>query len=343
MDLEQALHEYQKYLSRNYRKKTTQRNYYKSVKKALHWFKEHKNITDSDTVTREDLEDWRAYCNEHYKQNGNVSRFNALNNFFVHFQGKKDYKISVPASIRANKHVMNKDELITYIRAAETPLEKMVVLLQIDGLLRPSEIARIKIGNLDLENHRLYLDDTKTGNNYIIISPRLTDSIQTYLGTRRQPRDIKDLDMLIIMKTGRYAGYAPKDAHSFVYGMTKRLAARAGFTRNIYPYLIKPSVITNDLNEHVNPKIVQRKARHKRIESTLRYDHTSDEMLVEHFHSQHEPVSVTTESNYEDMARVLLDKLLAGEIDNGTFKKSLDILAPTKNTPKKHTRDLAYG
>lgn len=343
MDLDQALHAYQNYLSRNYRKKTTRKNYYKSVKKALHWLTENKHITDSDMVTREDLEDWRAYCNEHYKQNGNVSRFNALNNFFVHFQGKKTHRIPVPASIQTNKHVMNKDELTTYIQAADIPLEKMIVLLQIDGLLRPSEIARIKISNIDLENHRLYLDDTKTGNNYIILSPRLTDSIKTYLVTRRQPRDSTDSDMLIIMKTGRYAGYAPKDAHSFVYLMTKRLAARAGFTRHIYPYLIKPSVITNDLNEHVNPKIVQRKARHRRIESTLRYDHTSDEMLVEHFQRQHEPVSVKTGSNYEGMARVLLDKLLAGEIDNSTFKKSLDILMPTKNTPKKHPEDLAYG
>ncbi|MGC9308789.1 MAG: hypothetical protein ACP5FL_08465 [Thermoplasmatota archaeon] len=45
-------------------------------------------------------------------------------------------------------------------------------------------------------------------------------------------------------------------------------------------------------SNHVNPKIIQRKARHKRIESTLRYDHTTDAMVMEHWDKMQPDVQV---------------------------------------------------
>jgi len=42
-------------------------------------------------------------------------------------------------------------------------------------------------------------------------------------------------------------------------------------------------VITDGFNKQMNPKILQRQARHKRIETTLRYDHTTDKMTKEYF------------------------------------------------------------
>lgn len=43
----------------------------------------------------------------------------------------------------------------------------------------------------------------------------------------------------------------------------------AGITKYVAPYIIKPSSITCDFNKHINPKIIQRKARHSKIETTL--------------------------------------------------------------------------
>ena len=34
---------------------------------------------------------------------------------------------------------------------------------------------------------------------------------------------------------------------------------------------------------HANTKIIQRKARHRKIETTLRYDHVSDDMVKDYF------------------------------------------------------------
>lgn len=60
---------------------------------------------------------------------------------------------------------------------------------------------------------------------------------------------------------------------------------QAGITKYVAPYIIKPSSITLDFNKQVNPKIIQRKARHHKIETTLRYDHVSDDTVREYFES----------------------------------------------------------
>jgi len=44
--------------------------------------------------------------------------------------------------------------------------------------------------------------------------------------------------------------------------------------------------LTCDFNKQVNPKIIQRKARHSKIETTLQYDHVSDDMVKEYFNKQ---------------------------------------------------------
>ena len=67
---------------------------------------------------------------------------------------------------------------------------------------------------------------------------------------------------------------------------TKQIAQKAGITKYVAPYIIKPSSITCDFNKHINPKIIQRKARHSKIETTLQYDHVTDEMVREYFEKQ---------------------------------------------------------
>ncbi len=102
---------------------------------------------------------------------------------------------------------------------------------------------------------------------------------------------------------------------------------RAGFGRSVYPYLIKPSAITDGFNQQVNPKILQRQARHKHIETTLRYDHASDQMTKEFFNRKQRPQPIN-EQKCENNTKVLLDKLLSDQIDLKTFKTGMDVLLP---------------
>ena len=76
----------------------------------------------------------------------------------------------------------------------------------------------------------------------------------------------------------------------------KEIAQKAGITKYVAPYIIKPSSITLDFNKQVNPKIIQRKARHRKIETTLRYDHVSDDMVREYFEKMNLPTKYTVDN-----------------------------------------------
>lgn len=111
---------------------------------------------------------------------------------------------------------------------------------------------------------------------------------------------------------------------------------KAGIKKKVNPYIIKPSVITNDFNNNINPKIIQRKARHKKIKSTLRYDHTTDEMVIKHFETQ--KINTDIQDN-KDIVKRLLNKYLSGDLDIQTFKRGLDLLSEKE---RKHYQEIGY-
>jgi site-specific recombinase XerD len=150
---EEVMKKYQKYLRGRYRKSHTRKNYYRFVNDFQEWLYDTKE-KDIEELTPEDTRDYRAYCQEKYSVNGNVGRLSALNNFTGKFLERKDLLIHAPDSEPSNKQVLSKEELDKYVTAAETPLEKMVVSLQVDGLLRPAEICELKIDNIDFENRK---------------------------------------------------------------------------------------------------------------------------------------------------------------------------------------------
>jgi site-specific recombinase XerD len=153
------------------------------------------------------------------------------------------------------------------------------------------------------------------------MSPRLTEAIKAYIPYRVPLPKYKDY--LIIVSTGRYVGKQIGEQCYYIVTITKKIAVEAGIKKHVTPYIVKPSAITNDFNKNINPRIIQRKARHKNIETTLQYDHTDDEMVKRHFYQQNP--SFGSLSN-EDKTRVMLDRFLKGEIDLVTYKQSMDLL-----------------
>lgn len=326
---EEILEEYQRHLRREYRKSRTAYNYYIFLKLFLQWI--NKSAQD---LTKEDLLKWKEYIIHTYQPNGNIRRVSSVNRF-LRWIGKEEFKLPVPKQEESNKIVLGEQELHDYLKAStDNPLLHLITLLQIDGLLRPSEFANLKLSNMDLDNQKMYLDDTKTGNNYIILSPRLIEALRTYLPCRNPLPEYTD--HLIIIPYGKYRGRPPTPFGGFINNQTKKLAIKAGITKYVSPYIIKPSVMTLDFDNRVNPKIIQRKARHKKIESTLRYDHTSDEMVRKHF----EELQVNVEKlDNVDTTRLLFSRFLSGEVDIETFKRGLDVLSVKE---RKHYQEVGY-
>jgi len=325
---EEILEKYWQYLRREYRKTHTQKNYYRFVRKFLKWIEETKGKTYTE-LTPADTKDYKAYCVKSFKVNGNVGRLNAVNNFVHEFLGKKKLRITAPKSEEIQKDVLDSEELERYKNGAQTPLEKLIVTYQIEAYLRPSDFYNLRISRHNKKTQIVYTDDSKTGNTRVILTPNMEKAYDEYLLHRTKPKREEDEDKLIIVDKGSNYGLAPSPDSDFIYRQTKKIAARAGFNRSVYPYLIKPSAITDAFNRQVNPKIIRKQARHKNIETTLRYDQTSDEMAKEYFNRTQKQLNMDNLTP-EDKAKVWLDKLLVGEIDLKTFKTGLDVLLPDK-------------
>jgi len=335
---EEILEKFHKHLRGKYHKQSSIDNNYKFAKQLLDWIKKEKGKTYKD-ITKDDITDYKIYCLETFKINGNVARLNSVNNFLVKYLERPELRVTVPRAVRVNKPVLSEKEIEKYKQAAKTPLEKLIVTYQIDGLLRPHEFAKLRISLHDKENQIVYLNETKTGDNYVIFTPNMIEAYEVYLRTRVRPKYIDDYDYLIIIEKGSHYGKPIKTKRSdFIWRQTKKIAVRAGFKRSIYPYLIKPSAITNGFNNKINPRILQRQARHSRIETTLLYDHTSDEMVKEYFNKTQRNQNIDN-LEPEDKAKVWFDKLLSGEIDLKTFKTGLDVLLPKR----KIDGDIGYA
>jgi len=286
---EEIINKYYRYLCGKYRSNQTRDNFLKFAKLFLKWLSAEKNKNYKDLKPC-DTQEYKAFCLDHYKINGNVGRLNGINNF-VDYLGKPELRVTVPKSVQVNKVVLSEKELARYIQGAETPLQKLIVIYQVDGLLRPGEFSNLRISLHDIENQMLYLNDTKTGDKSVILTPRMIKVYCNYLKHRLTPRYPEHNDYLIIIDQGSNYGLPIITTRSdFIWRQTKKIAVNAGFKRSIYPYLIKPSVITDGFNQQMNPKILQRQARHKNIQTTLLYDHSSDEMVKDYFNKKQEKI-----------------------------------------------------
>lgn len=61
------------------------------------------------------------------------------------------------------------------------------------------------------------------------------------------------------------------------------------------------------------------------VEITLRYDHTYDKMVEEHFKQITQSLNVDVRS-IKDKSKLMPDRFLSGEIDIETLKRSLELL-----------------
>ncbi|TFG10311.1 MAG: hypothetical protein EU535_08365 [Promethearchaeota archaeon] len=318
---EEILSKYSDYLRQEYRKKRTQITYYNGVSLFLDFIKK-----DVNEITIDDLRKWKTYLNNNKKQNSTRIWIYSVNKFFK-WLGKPDIKLSIPNCARSNKIILNNEEIDRFLQAAkDDPLHNLVALLIYDAIRRPGEIADIKRSNIDSESSKLYLDDSKTGDNYTLISPRLQEAIHEYLLVRPKPLPGYE-EYLIINPHSNGKGKKYKYSTS-IREITKKIAVKAGIKKKVTPYILKSTAITLRLNDKANPRTIQRLACHKNINTTLKYDQSTDQDALEYLRRQDNREIDFNILTPEDQAKKLLDMMLKGEIDKQTFKAGIELIKP---------------
>ena len=249
--------------------------------------------------------------------------------------------MTVPKQLRPFKKVFSEGEKEQFLNSAkQNPLHNLVALALYDGLLRPSEIINIKISNIDFESHCIYLDETKANIDIsVLMSPRFEQAIINYLKIRQKPNS-EFTDYLLIIKKGCYKG-SKYYARDIIRRITRKIALHSGINRTVTPYkTVRPSAITIRLNNMVNPRTVQRLARHRNIKTTLTYDHTTDKDVLKYLETQEQKTTDYAKLPPKAKAQILIDKLFNGEINNTTFNAGIELLQQKEK--KQENGDIAY-
>lgn len=336
MTNEDVLNKYLEYLRQEYQKKTTVMTYSEGVKQYLNYIDKPLQKTTQETVSK-----WKEYINQIHKQNTVKIWCFSINKFYK-WLGLPEIKVSVPRQLRTPRKVFSKSEKEQFLNSAkQNPLHNLVALALYDSLLRPSEIINIKISNIDSQNHCIYLDYETKANPDIsaLMSPRFERAIADYLKVRPVAKPEFD-DYLIIIKKGIYKGRRYLRIQ-VIRDITRKIALQAGITKRVTPYkTVKPSGITLRLNDMINPRTIQRLARHKDIKTTLGYDHTTDKDVLNYLENQDQQVTDYSKLSPKSKAQVLIDKLFNGEINNATFNAGIELLQ--HNEKKEEKGDPAY-
>jgi len=281
---EDILRKYKSYLRQEHGKENTIKAYYDGIKHYSEYIQKPLKKT-----ALKDLQRWKEHIVQ--KDNQNTVRIKLFGvNKFYRWIGKLKIKVSIPAQVRAQRKIFTVEEKNRFLETAkQDPLYNTIALGLYDEILRPNELINIRISDIDFEGHMMYLRDSKVGNTSVPMSPRFEQAVIDYLKIRVNPME-EYKDFLLIHGKGVFKGEKYQSTH-LIRRITMKIALLSGINKQVTPYkIVKPSAITLRLNDNVNPRTVQRIARHKNIKTTLIYDHSTDKDALEYLRNQEEIV-----------------------------------------------------
>lgn len=318
-------------------------------------------------LTKQDVENWEEDCYSKYKNNGNLSRFEAMN-FLLTYLGHEDWKLKLPTVEELKYDTMTEDERVRYIDILDknyenipykdvselTPremkyiMDRAVVLIQAMSESRPSEVCTIETQNVAFERHKITLRDSKTHeliirkgmDDALLMNPQIKKGIQDWLKIREQIHAKKEEDekYLFIYPYGRYKGEVI--GYNKLLRVCKETGINAGITTVITtPYCLKRTEITRDCDRADNLRIPQIRARHTDFKSTMRYNQKQTKDAIEYIHSdKYGDAGLPLDMQKKKLA----EKVVKGEITPEVYEKLRADLVINKIEHKKNEL-LGYG
>jgi integrase len=278
-NMEEQLQRYHDYLCGEHTKHNTITNKLGAIRTLL---QQTQGIINPETIQQ-----LKIWANQHYSHNSRNNRINAWNQY-LRWSGQPEYQMKHIGFIETNQYALEEPEINLILKEARRDeLTNLIVLFLFDGALRPSEIIDIRLNRRD--GSRLYLDDTKTGDKRIILSPMLIQAWDDYLRIRPTPQPGYE-QYLILKANHKQPGTKYGDTDSIIK-MTKNIGRLANIKKTVTPYTIRRTSVTLRQNKYSNYymgdiKLVQALFRHKDIATTLRYDRTSDLDIERYFDEQ---------------------------------------------------------
>jgi integrase len=319
-------------------------------------------------LTQADIKDWEEYCYQNYKNNGNISRFMAMNRLLTYL-GHEDWTLKLPPVERKVFPTLTEEERTRYLQTLQKNCEGInitnikdmtntqikcilnrgLVMIQATLEARPSEICKIETKNIDFERHKIILSDSKTHEMIIrmgmedalIMTTQVEHAIKEWLKIRTQIQAKKPEDekYLFIHPIGKYKGR--KIEYNKILRTCKEIGVQANITSiKTNPYTLKRTEITRDCDRTNNIRIPQIRARHTNYNSTMRYNHKNTQDVIKYIHSEE---YADQQHKIKTQLQTLAQKAAIGEIPIEIWKQLRSDLEMKKTSTKNEENLVGYS
>jgi len=304
-----TLREYYTYLEVKHRKEKTQSQYKQTAK----YFLRHLNKEPYE-ITKDDVQRYVAHLNKKYKQNTVTSYVMGMDLFLEHI-GKKELWHPIPNWEQTHRDTITKKEIQNILRHGRNKCHLMdyLILLFITDLdCRPHEISKSQWKWI--KGNKIHFIDCKTGNTYSFLTDELETTLELWKEKQSPPSKY-----IFTNYQGKYKGKPITQQTQKVRDLVHKLSKEV-VGRKLNPQDLRASVITEEFNSYINPKTIQRKARHRSFKTTMKYNHTGDKELLEYLNTG------TIFNNKEPIS--------GQKLEIAPYKRSFKRLSPIQELPQ---------
>jgi len=255
---------------RNYSAGTT-RNYLRFVERfAQHFGK------SPDKLGPDHLRTYQAYLLKVRRLDpGTVeNHVAALRFLFIRTLDRHEFRqfLPYPKVRRKLPKILSRDEVARLIDASNGLFERTLLMVLYGTGMRRSEVARLKIADIDSQRMVIHVVNGKGGKDRDLpLSPKLLETLRAYW------RWLKPQTYLFPSRMHRDCEQPITD--KIVWRTCSQAARRAGIRKTVTPHLVRHSWATHLLEAGTDLRTIQLLLGHEDLEVTARYLHLSEQHL----------------------------------------------------------------
>jgi integrase/recombinase XerD len=227
-------------------------------------------------LTREGLQDHMSRIFGARRRASSVARAAASLRSFLRFLERDDLArfVMAPRQPRLLPHPVSREHLDRLLEAeADAPLaardRALLELLYATGL-RASEIAALRLGDLNLETGYLRCLGKGSKERIVPVGRRAVEALRFYLDNGRGAPACEEV--FVSRKGGRLG-------RESVWRIVRKLAARGGVRGRVFPHAVRHSFATHLVEGGADIRYVQEMLGHSKIATTQIYTHVDRERL----------------------------------------------------------------
>ena len=224
---------------------------------------------DPDSITEDDIKAYFAYLLSEKKNDpASVALARSSLKFFYDDILKKKLLVGIktPKKVRRIPEVLSKEEIKRLIDNSGSLRNKILVEFLYSSGLRVSELAKLKVRDINLEEKTGLLKEGKGGKDrFFILSEVLVKDLREYLKNNKSEYLLPSSNSSITTRSIQKA--------------IQRIAKRANIQRKVYPHLLRHTFATHLLESGVDIRHIQELLAHSSLQTTQFYVQVSTKEL----------------------------------------------------------------